>query len=272
MFIFQFLRKTMKKHRHSKMLKLLNYGKGQNDYFLVSYPKSGNTWVRFLIANILKEEGEEITLKNIGDFVPDIYVPSQRENIINKSSRFNSFAFKFVKSHDPYFKFYKDKKVIYLVRDGRDTLNSYFYYLKSRKEKELSIRQLILGEKGTEYGIWSDHIVSWYNASCQKKLFLRYEDILKDAFTEISKMLSYIGWDVPEDRIKKAIEDSYFDNLRKKEEKYGGINEINPEKGDKTSFFRKGQKGDWKNLFTIEDEEMFWSMHGDAMELFKYER
>jgi hypothetical protein len=54
-----------------------------DDTFLCSYPKSGNTWVRFLVANLL-EQKLEITFCNIDDYVPEIELHKERLNHLSK--------------------------------------------------------------------------------------------------------------------------------------------------------------------------------------------
>ncbi|MEL6581985.1 MAG: hypothetical protein AAFQ14_19735, partial [Cyanobacteria bacterium J06621_12] len=49
-----------------------------DDLFLVSHPKSGNTWIRFLICNLIYPE-LDITFTNINNMIPDIYLTSNRE-------------------------------------------------------------------------------------------------------------------------------------------------------------------------------------------------
>lgn len=261
----------LRERKQSKIISKLAYGKGEKEFFLISFPKSGNTWVRFLLANLLKEQNEVITLKNIGNYVPDIYVAAQRENVLNKNSLFNSLTFKFLKTHDPYYKIYKDKKVVYLVRDGRDTLNSYFYYLQARTPEKISLKNLILGEKGGEYGIWSRHVLGWLKGDCKRKLIVKYEDILNDARNEVKKILNFLLLEIDEKKIESAIVDSSFERLKDLEDKYGGINKVDNGRMV-VPFFRKGKVGDWKNNFKNEDEELFWKIHGKAMEALGYNK
>ena len=87
-----------------------------SDTFVVSYPKSGNTWVRFIIANMLTEE--LVTMKSVHDFVPDIYTSADYINSYESP--------RFIKSHHPYFTKYP--KIIYISRDYRDVVISYYHY------------------------------------------------------------------------------------------------------------------------------------------------
>src|SRR5437660_7753546 len=85
-----------------------------DDVFVVSYPRSGNTWTRFLIANLLHPE-EPATFLNIGRLVPDAEVQSSRYMRGIPSPRV-------IKSHtyfDPRY-----PRVIYIVRDPRDVAPS----------------------------------------------------------------------------------------------------------------------------------------------------
>src|ERR1700751_2174698 len=91
-----------------------NFAVYPDDTFVVSYPRSGNTWTRFLIANLLHPE-EPATFLNIGRLVPDAEVQSSRYMRSIPSPRV-------IKSHtyfDPRY-----PRVIYIVRDPRDVAPS----------------------------------------------------------------------------------------------------------------------------------------------------
>lgn len=266
------LRTIKQKYRQTKLINSLRFGNNENDYFLISFPKSGNTWVRFLLANLMKEGEEIITLKNIGEYIPDIYIPFQREYLSKNESLFNSLPVKIIKTHDPYMKVYNDKQIIYIVRDGRDTLNSYYYYINSRKKEKVTIKDLLEGLKGNEYGMWHNHILGWEKANCKKKLIIKYEELLSRPFFEVRKILDFVKLQVQEEKIEQALELASFDKLKTIEKEFGGINKIDSSNDKKTPFFRKGQIGDWRNNFTKEDEEEFWKIYGEAMHVFGYKK
>ena len=115
--------------------------------FLVSYPRSGNTWVRFLIANLLKPAGVEIDFHNVQEYVPEI----NRNNDIIESI----LSPRVIKSHalyDPAF-----PKVIYLVRDGRDVYVSYYYYRLKQLEEGYTFSDF-LRQKDHYPSLWNDHV------------------------------------------------------------------------------------------------------------------
>src|SRR5438874_11935634 len=93
-----------------------------DDVFLVSYPKSGNTWVRFLIANLISDI--PVTFLNIEQRIPSIYILPDRALRAMPKPRV-------LKSHECFVPRYRN--VIYIVRDPRDVAVSYYHYnLKKR--------------------------------------------------------------------------------------------------------------------------------------------
>ena len=105
----------------------------KNDIFLVSYPKSGNTWLRFLIGNVLFED---FNFKNMEELIPDIYV--------NNNSKLKKFTSpRILKSHEYFDPRYS--KVIYIVRDPRSVFVSYFEYRKkmNKFKKDASYKDFI---------------------------------------------------------------------------------------------------------------------------------
>jgi len=87
------------------------------DVFLVSYPRSGNTWLRNIIAEIIY--GESGTkLGDVGKYIPDI----GKYNVDEMDLKFP----RVIKSHDTYNETYR--RVIYIIRDPRDVILSYYKY------------------------------------------------------------------------------------------------------------------------------------------------
>ena len=94
-----------------------------DDTFLVSYPKSGNTWVRFLLANLLYPN-EAVGFANINRLLPAPGVSPRR--FLKSLPRP-----RILKSHEPFD--VRFRKVIYLVRDPRDVaVSEYHFDLKKR--------------------------------------------------------------------------------------------------------------------------------------------
>src|SRR5437667_2434462 len=89
-----------------------------DDTFVVSYPKSGSTWQRFLIANLLRPN-EPISFLNVNGIVPDVYQTSEEELANHPSPRI-------LKSHDAFTP--RFPRSIYITRDPRSVAVSIFHF------------------------------------------------------------------------------------------------------------------------------------------------
>jgi len=97
----------------------------EKDVYLVSYPRSGNTWMRVMLAELMYGESGE-SLADLGYYMPDSKKPQSLKNTIKSD-------FHIVKTHDPYMRNRLSenfRKVIYLVRDPRDVVISWHRFSK----------------------------------------------------------------------------------------------------------------------------------------------
>ena len=123
----------MYKLKFINLLKKLNphYGLSNNDIIFASFPKSGNSWFRFIWYNIISMNelgGKEIYFHNLNSDLGAQY----------DSHTFGSLDYKIlprlVKTHRVYHKFFSKYNIIFLYRDPRDVMISFFYYLNSRNK------------------------------------------------------------------------------------------------------------------------------------------
>lgn len=214
-----------------------------DDTFLVSYPKSGNTWTRFLVANLLHQH-EPVTFANIENIVPD--------NVKNTRKQLSRIPRpRIVKSHE-YFDC-RYKKVIYIVRDPRDIVVSYYHYhLKTRVIEDgfpldQYVARFLRGEVDA-YASWNENVVSWLatRGGSDKFLFLRYEDMMQDPVAELRKIAAFLGLERTEGEVAQAVERSSADRMRELEKKQADV-WINTKKTRKDiPFVRTARSGGWK--------------------------
>ncbi|WP_298815768.1 sulfotransferase domain-containing protein [Chloroflexus sp.] len=219
-------------------------------YYLASFPKSGNTWVRFLLANLLA--GEELTLKGFGRFVPDSHIKGDLAYMADPSTPFNQMRPRFVKTHLHYRSIFR--RAIYIARDGRDAMTSYYHWRNKRSDKPVTLTEIIVGD--IYWGRWSDHVLGWLSSDCEL-LVVKYEDLYADTAAQVRRILAFCGMQASDEQIAAAVAASSFDRMRAKER---------AAQGAETPFFvRKGGSGDWRNLFSPADEELFWQYHRAGM-------
>ena len=232
-----------------------------DDVFLVSYPKSGNTWIRFIIANLVKSNpDEEIDFYSVARYIPELGVHDHFLAELPKP--------RIIKSHQLFNEYFKS--VVYIIRDPRDVYVSYYHYLKRRLPSNQNFSDF-LREKTLFPSRWHSHVQSWVDTPNVKHL-LRYEDLLVDPESEIIRLLNSLdgkmSFTIAE--IKEAIKKSSFSNMKEIEQKKGRYFLNGDARKIATPFVRKGTHGDWKNYFSKSDEEFLLKEAGDLMYRFKY--
>lgn len=190
----------------------------EDDTFLVSYPRSGNTWMRFLLGNYLFGEAFDFITKE--KFIPAIRANTDRQLLSVPRPRI-------LKSHSQYFPEYP--KVIYLVRDPRDVMVSHYKWAKKNPNKKRDNSRLTFEEyseiffKGDfSFGRWDDHVLGWKDNSNEIRngfLFVKYEDLKYDTFNTLKSALEFLKIDVQEKEINGAIEKTSFDQMKILEKK-----------------------------------------------------
>lgn len=214
-----------------------------DDTFLVSYPKSGNTWTRFLVANLIHRD-EPVTFANIERIVPD-NVKNTRKQLARIPRP------RIVKSHE-YFDC-RYKKVIYIVRDPRDIVVSYYHFhLKTRVIEDgfpldQYVARFLLGEVDG-YASWNENVVSWLatREGSSNFLFFRYEDMMQNPVAELRKIAAFLGLKRSEEELARAVERSSADRMRELEKKEADV-WINTKKTRKDiPFVRTATTGGWK--------------------------
>jgi len=200
-----------------------------SDIFIVSYPKSGTTWLCLILANIIREiEGDSrrVDFYSVHDYVPDFHFNPQ---VINKIK-----PQRFIKTHES-FNMWNNRvkvkgrgsvypRVIYLVRDGKKATASAYGYKCAVSTFNGSFLDFIANEKSS-YGTWDEHVDKWIlsNNILDKRMIhvVRHEDLVDDAFEVINSILKFSGLDVSPAVIKKSIKNSDISVMRDLEDQYG---------------------------------------------------
>ena len=226
--------------------------------WLVSYPRSGNTWLRFLLSNV-QHPDKRIGYSEVDIFAPDIY----------RSSDAHKFSYGwspvFVKSHDQWREEYD--KVIYLYRDVRDVLVSCFFYeiwkqSSVKDESELMFadffERFVVGD--VEFGSWKEHIEFWL---CKKvdKFMLSYEEIEADAENALLRIFDFAEINAGRSEAKRAAEKSKYSKLMER----GYIEEIHPYK-----IGVRGCSGGWSGFLNQDQKERIWEWAGGTLRKLGY--
>lgn len=230
-----------------------------DDTFLVSYPKSGNTWVRFLLANLIYPN-ETVGFANINRLLPAPGV-SSRKFLRNLPRP------RILKSHEPFD--IRFRKVIYLVRDPRDVaVSEYHFDLKKRYiEPDVTLEQFVkrfIAGETSSYGSWWEHTASWIAARQTNPAFLlvRYEDLLSDSIGETAKIAEFLGIQADHERLEAAVQRSSADRMRKLEKQQADQWTGTKNTRKEIPFVRAAKSGGWKETLpghSVEEIEVAWA-------------
>ena len=232
----------------------------EKDIFIVGYPKSGNTWMQTLATGLLYDVNTEFLSDKLAqEIVPDVHARLyyRRYGEIN-----------FFKSHHLPQKAYR--RVIYIVRDGRDAITSYFFYNKLYNSS-YSLEDTVKYKLELFPSKWHEHVKQWLSNPYKSDIiYIRYEDLLNNPETELKKLCRFIGIKRDDSVIKRVIKGSTIDKMQEKAKKFGGMGHAGllGEKGVK--FFRKGKIGDYKNYFSPELLSYFNQEAEKELKHFKY--
>jgi len=191
-----------------KIKKISNYlSVNPSDVILASYPRSGSTWLRFIISNIIKNYLSlpfDIDFYTVEKTFPDIH-----QTLLNSVPSFVPFP-KFIKTHDKYKKKYGT--IIYLYRNPIEVMKSYFLFIKNRKKSRMTKMEFLSSKK---YGIrsWISHANSYYG---NIDILINYREMKKATYREIIKIADFLKRNNSIEISKSIIEKSIKQSSRKK--------------------------------------------------------
>jgi len=216
-----------------------------DDVVIVSYPKSGSTWVRFIMAHLLCEmfsrQHKEVDFLHMQLMVPEISRDAYQNGV-----NFQSLPSpRMMRSHALYIP--RFPKAVYILRDPRDVLVSYYYHFQKFHHFDGTLLDFM--QSDVRKVEWDQHVNSWIfqNPWLGNLCIIRYEDMLNDAFVEVEKIVRFAGLDRTPAEIHGAVEKSGFNKLRELEERsgLGYVDDQNKE----IRFIREGKKGGWQESF-----------------------
>jgi hypothetical protein len=239
-----------------------------DDIFLVSYPKSGNTWTRFLVANLLYPE-KHPDFSNINELIPDPEALSQRHLLSLPRPR----VLKIHQYFDPRY-----PKIIYVVRDPRDVALSQYHFHRKRRlvddqyPVERFVARFTAGETSI-YGSWGENVGSWLATRHGRPefLLLRYEDMIADTAAELIKVAAFLNLPIDSWRIAHAVEQSSASKMRELESKQVGLWSSTKDTRQDLPFVRSAKAGGWKSDLpdaSVNELERAW---GPLMKWLGYE-
>ncbi|XP_051984233.1 sulfotransferase 2B1-like [Xyrauchen texanus] len=254
-------------HTQDSLNYATNFKFQDTDTVIVSYPKSGTTWMQEIITLVLSKGDPTIaqTQPNWAraPWLEQYYCPKVLE--ASKGPRV-------ITTHLPYHLLApalqdSKAKVIYVSRNPKDVVVSYYHFHKMANflpDPGSFSEFLSAFLKGTvHYGSWFDHVKGW--ASHVNFLYITYEEMWQDLHGSLEKVSRYLMCSLTEDELTSAQKYCSFNSM--KENAMVNYTLIPQEIMDhsKGKFMRKGKIGDWKNIFAEEQSDHFDAVYSSQM-------
>lgn len=274
--------------------------------WLASYPKSGNTWLRMLLSNLLSDRREP-------EDINDLSLPSQnlvgragieeqtlvdthllteeecdrmRPALMVEAWREAVERDVFIKLHDAYRRFADGMPVlgpparaaIYILRDPRDVAVSLSFHnglpMAAAVDRILSAHTRMGGGRYMSRAQilqpvldWSGHVRSWTGQADAPVHVLRYEDLRADTAAVFGRVVSFLGLPSAPKEVERAVRHADFRELQRQETEKGFRER---QAGSMAPFFRAGRAGGWRDVLTREQVAAIEEAHGAVMAEFGY--
>lgn len=271
-----------------------------NIVWLASYPKSGNTWLRAFLANLVANRSEPVPLAELPRYADDEARPDLFTQLAGRPSAELSFGeiaelrpqvhaeiaaraqgTRFVKTHNlagsvdgyPLHNWTVTAGAIYVVRNPLDVAVSMTHHFGL--DLDTAIERLGDDDVATAndalfvpqmLGSWSRHVRGWADMAGERVLVLRYEDLVLKPAKAFSKVARLVGLGQDRARIERAARHADFRTLSSLERKHGFV-----EASDKGApFFRKGLTNEWRRAMSREQAQRVIAAHREQMARFGY--
>lgn len=274
-----------------------------NILWLASYPKSGNTWLRAFLANLVADRGVPLNPSELSEYGDAEASAGRYTELSGKPSTAlaaeelaalrvpvhalvaqRARGTRIVKTHNfngsfeghPLINWQVSAGAIYVVRNPLDVVVSMTHHFglttdeaieRLGDDRAASINDEMFA--GEFICSWSTHVKSWADMAARlpgKMIVLRYEDLLEKPTKQFAKAARLIGLGQDKARIQRAVRHAEFQTLSGLEQKYGFVEAVD----DKTRFFRRGRANQWREALSRHQVQQVVAVHREQMQRFKY--
>jgi len=225
----------------------------EDDVFLVGYAKSGNTWLQNLVAGVVYGVDPE--------YAPDALIQWLVPDVLAKDFYRRFVTPMFFKSHELPNPRYR--RVVYLLRDGRDVMVSLYHFWKAQRGKYPDFLWLVKFRQSMSVK-WHQHVEAWLsNPYKADMIVIRYEELKRDPVEQMRKFCSFARIDRPDSVIQAVTQKASFEKMREKEIRYGM--DLFPPFHGGSLFMRRGEVGNHRNEMPKHVLEVFLKEAGETL-------
>ena len=216
------------------------YVLGEDDIIFAVFPKTGSTWVRFFLFNLLTEingNSKSLSFDNLDSTMAEF----------GHRSMFNPWPFalpRLIKTHQPYNLLFKGHRAMMVVRDPRDIMVSYYYHARAKVTND-SVSSLYDAVYHPRWGLeaFFQHYQSWKDIV---GLVVKYEELKTDPLTHFRRISTFCEIEAEDAQIERAIQGASMSNMRKAQQ---ASTETFKNFDKNFVFARKGTVAQWVEYF-----------------------
>jgi hypothetical protein len=191
-----------------------HHGFRPEDTFIVSYPRSGTTWSRHTLFEILT--GQKSGFRIVDANLCGVGRHHQGAGVLPGDGRL-------ISTHEQYRDWKHYHKAIYLVRDARDVVLSEFTYLRNLEffygDLDKFVKHFVTTAV-SGFGPWQRHIASWLDSplyGTPNLCLVRFEELKRDPVAGFTRIAEFLGVKTSPDVIQRAVANSSLEKMREKE-------------------------------------------------------
>lgn len=219
-----------------------------NDQFLVSYPRSGNTWTRHLLRDVIALEKPDVPYpENLWQVIPDLHIPAHQME--HEAVQQFGMPTRILKSHN--LTDLGNRRFVYIARQPADSLVSYYHFHRLHDRMKELVTTGIDAFCCAMVDGWVEHVelaLKRHQENPTDVLLVTYEGLHADGVSELRRIAQFLGLTASDATLAAALERSAFAKLRSREE--------SQRDGSDEYFFRKGKSGTAKTELSPETLEM----------------
>uniref|UniRef100_A0A8C4SWI8 Sulfotransferase n=1 Tax=Erpetoichthys calabaricus TaxID=27687 RepID=A0A8C4SWI8_ERPCA len=248
--------------------RIRNFKAKPDDVLIATYPKAGTTWM-IEIVDCIRKEGVTAEIKNQLSMTRSPFIEMGAANMMPSGVDLleNMPSPRLVKTHLPVNLVPKsfwdnDCKIIYVARNAKDVLVSYYFFHKMNLGMpdpgswEEYFESYLSGN--VAWGSWFDHVIGWWDIRERHQiLYVFFEDIVQDPVREVERVARFLGKTLEGTTINEILDHIAFSNMKDNPMTNYSIVPSHLMNQEISPFMRKGKVGDWKNHFTVAQNERF---------------
>lgn len=269
-------------------------------FWLASYPRSGNSWLRTLLTNYLDRRRTPVSINALRRFYTDSrrdfdeclglsssamtdtellrHLPLYHE-LLSRQARDTTFArthaaWLRVPGGAPLFPRSAGAGVVYAARNPLDVAVSFSHLFEFSIDDTIDFMARPSATFGPRHGVtlpvrvstWSRHAAGWLDQRELPLCLVRYEDLLAEPVEVLGRLIAFAGLPHDPALLEWSVEHSRFERLRGQEARdgYAGRPSTAP------AFFRRGRAGDWRRKLGRRQVRRIVDAHGAAMDRLGY--